>query len=247
MSLDSFIQKIDTARLPRHVAIIMDGNGRWATSQGLNRLAGHQKGVDRSEEIIDIAQDIGIGHLTLYAFSKENWNRPPEEVKALMELLAAFLQNKESKMVKNGIRFHTIGDMLQLPDSVQKIIEQVKQNTSAGKKMVLTLALSYGGRDELLRALPGLIDKFRQKGSILTEEDVSAALDTAGMPDPDLIIRTSGEHRISNFLLWQGAYAEYFFDNTLWPDFTSEHFVKTILDYQKRERRFGKTGEQVKN
>lgn len=240
---------VDKKTLPKHVAIIMDGNGRWAQSRGLSRNEGHKAGVDRSEDIITCARETGLKYLTLYAFSKENWHRPQEEVAALMELLRDFLTNKKEKMIREGIQFNTIGDISLLPQIVQDVIAQVKADTANPEhQMVLTLALSYGGRDEVVRAVREVVKKSLESGKQVedfNEKTFSSYFDTAGMPDPDLIIRTSGEHRVSNFLLWQGAYAEYFFEDSLWPDFTQEKFLHAISDYQKRERRFGRTSEQL--
>lgn len=235
-------------QLPKHVAIIMDGNGRWAQKQGKSRLEGHKAGVDKSDEIITYASQIGVGYLTLYAFSVENWNRPQAEVSALMGLLEAFLISKKQKMLDHGIRLNAIGDLSRLPPQVLATLNDVKAETSKGRGMVLTLSLSYGSRDEILRAFKKMLAEKKNVEAItseLNEEIFSAYLDTNGMPDPDLVIRTSGEHRISNFLLWQGAYAEFVFEDCFWPDFTTADFDKAIDDYFKRERRFGKTSEQV--
>lgn len=234
--------------LPRHVAIIMDGNGRWAQNRGLHRIEGHRKGVETAEDMITYANSVGIEYLTLYAFSKENWNRPQEEVTALMSLLEHFLREKKQKMLDHGIRFNSIGDASSLPESVQAVMKDVREATSVGTKMVLTLALSYGARDEIIRAITSMMqDALANQIHVTDVNDAlfSSYLDTKQIPDPDLIIRTSGEYRMSNFLLWQGAYAEYHFDDCLWPDFTSVNFDRAIAEYQKRERRYGKTSEQV--
>lgn len=230
--------------LPKHVAIIMDGNGRWAEAHGLTRLQGHQAGTQKTDEIIMAAHDRGIAYLTLYAFSKENWNRPPEEVMSLMELLKDFLNQKESKMIHHGIRLNVIGNFSWLPEDVQVVLKRVMATTSVGQKMVLTLALSYGSRDEMIRAINKIAS---QKHSDITEEDLEMCLDTHDMPDPDLVIRTSGEYRLSNFLLWQSAYAELVFEESNWPEFTPEKLDRALKLYQSRERRYGMTGEQVKN
>lgn len=238
---------IDPSKLPRHVAIIMDGNGRWAKERGLDRIEGHRAGIKAVEEIITYAREIGVRYLTLYAFSKENWNRPKVEVEALMMLLKDFLLQKKQKMLENQICLNAIGDLKLLPEDVRETLELVKKETNTGKtKMVLTLALSYGSRDEILRAVSQIIEKRNELGLPLKEADFSRFLDTAGMPDVDLVIRTSGEHRISNFLLWQGAYAEYLFEDSYWPDFSREHFLKALCEFQTRERRYGKTSEQIK-
>lgn len=224
------------------MAIIMDGNGRWAQARGLQRMEGHRAGVERTDEIINKAHDMGLQYLTLFAFSKENWERPVAEVETLMTLLDAFLKVKLEKMLANGIRLNTIGDISLLPKPVSETLEWVKKETEKGQDLVLTLALSYGSRDEILRAVQKIL---KDKPQEINEEIISNYLDTNNIPDPDLIIRTSGEYRISNFLLWQGAYSEYFFADCPWPDFTPEHFEAAIDAYLKRERRFGKTGEQM--
>lgn len=242
------LDQIDKTRLPRHVAIIMDGNGRWAKQLGKPRIEGHRRGADVVENITEISREIGIKYLTLYAFSKENWNRPLDETTALMALLKDFLIGKKPKMLKNGIRLNSIGDTRMLPPDIRELLLSTIQETSSGKEMVLTLALSYGARDEIVRAVKSFaLAVSEQKISLdhLDEESFTSFLDTKGMPDPDLIIRTSGENRISNFLLWQGAYAEFIFVQPCWPEFTSEMFVSSLIDYQNRERRFGKISEQL--
>ena len=228
--------------LPRHIAIIMDGNGRWAKSKGLLRMEGHGQGVLVAEEIITAVREWKIPYLTLYAFSDENWRRPAEEVEALMLLLQQFLINKQEKMLKNGIRFQTIGDIAKLPEPVQETIRQTKEITEGGKEMTLILALSYGARNEIVRGVEKLLDSGSKT---ITEESFSKYLDTAAFPDPDLLIRTGGEFRVSNFLLWQAAYAELYFTKTMWPDFTPADLKKAIEEFGKRERRFGKTSEQL--
>lgn len=244
----SLLSQIDKTKLPVHVAIIMDGNGRWAQGLGAPRIQGHRKGSEVVEEITEVSRQIGIKYLTLYAFSQENWSRPVEEVQALMELLFEFLSTKKEKMIKNGIRLHAIGDLQKLPLFVRELLQQTIQATSHGKEMVLTLALSYGARDEILRAVKNLVtDIIMQKNSpdYIDETFFSRCLDTKGMPDPDLLIRTSGENRISNFLLWQCAYSELCFVDVGWPGFTENDFYQCLLDYQSRERRFGKISEQL--
>lgn len=238
---------IDSQTLPKHIAIIMDGNGRWAAKRGLERIVGHKAGVDRSEDIITSARDMGIPFLTLYAFSKENWDRPAPEVASLMELLTQFLLQKKTKMLANQIRLNAIGDLAKLPELVRGTLDQVISETAHGSAMVLTLALSYGARDEIIRALHKILGELQGRGKtpLISETSFGSYLDTAALPDPDLIIRTSGEHRLSNFLLWQGAYAEFVFEDCYWPDFTPEKFKEAICSYQKRERRFGKTSEQL--
>lgn len=230
-----------TTKIPQHIAIIMDGNGRWAKDRGLTRLQGHAAGTQVSEDIINGALDLGIKYLTLYAFSSENWERPIDEVEGLMDLLNEFLISRKQKMLKNGIRLNTIGNISLLPKNVQETLADVMSVTAHNDKLVLTLALSYGSRDEIVRAINKLMVNKKQ----VNEEDFGQALDTSSIPDPDLIIRTSGEYRISNFLLWQGAYAEYVFEPVNWPDFTVKHLEGAIKEYQKRERRFGRTSEQL--
>ncbi|MBI2339745.1 MAG: di-trans,poly-cis-decaprenylcistransferase [Deltaproteobacteria bacterium] len=230
--------------LPEHVAIIMGGNGRWARARGLNRIEGHRTGIDVSEKIITAARDIGIRYLTLYAFSKENWERPPEEVAALMRFLKAFLLEKRQKMLDNRIKLNAIGDLSRLPADVYETLAQVMRDTGDKRhEMVLTLALSYGSRDEIVRAAK----KILAGGPLekITEEAFGQYLDTRGLPDVDLVIRTSGEHRVSNFLLWQGAYAEYVFEECFWPEFTKEHLMRALEEYRTRERRYGKISEQL--
>lgn len=230
--------------LPKHVAIIMDGNGRWATQRGLPRIAGHKKGADTVRLVTEECRAIGVQVLTLYAFSDENWGRPREEVGFLMDMLGAFLRSELATMKKNGIRFRTIGRIERLPEAVRAWIDRAMDETAANTGMVLNLALSYGGRGEIVEAIKRLSGAGGLIGD-LTEEAFSARLDTAGLPDPDLIIRTSGEKRISNFLLWQAAYAELYFTDVLWPDFKADDLLRAIFDYQGRQRRFGLTQEQM--
>lgn len=239
---------IDKTKLPKHIAIIMDGNGRWAQSKNFARLEGHRKGTEVAEEIIEHAREIGIKHLTLYAFSRENWKRPPEEVSALMKLLLEFLVSKKEKMIRNGIRLNAIGDLKMLPRGVLKLLEETIADTQQGQNLVLTLALSYGSRHEILRAVKKMFVDFQEKKKDISEIDqdhFANYLDTKGLPDPDLIIRTSGEYRISNFLLWQSAYAELIFVEENWPEFNKTLFDKCLRDFEQRERRFGLTSEQL--
>ncbi|HEC97575.1 MAG TPA: di-trans,poly-cis-decaprenylcistransferase [Nitrospirae bacterium] len=216
----------------------MDGNGRWAKLRGLPRVEGHSKGAERTKELIKAAQEVGIDVLTLYAFSLENWQRPDDEVTTLMELLQLYLTKELKDLIMKGIRFRVIGDREKLPAVIQGIIAEIEERTSANKGLTLVIALSYGGRDEILRAVKKAITSGVRPEEI-SEERFETLLDTAGLPAVDLIIRTSGEKRLSNFLLWQGAYAELYFTETLWPDFTREEFLCAIQDYQHRERRFG--------
>jgi len=225
-------------RIPKHVGIIMDGNGRWAELRGLPRIEGHRRGVERSKEIIEVATELGLRALTIYAFSTENWRRPSTEVTTLMKLLELYLKKELEKLMKNGVVFKSIGDIPRLPEHIQSILKDAEEKTSSNKGMVLTTALSYSGRNEIMRAIRKVMVSGI-KPADLTEEVFESYLDTAGNPPPDLIIRTSGEMRISNFLLWQAAYSEFYFTDTLWPDFNKDEFLLSIQDYQRRDRRFG--------
>lgn len=240
---------IDPHFLPRHVAIVMDGNGRWAEKRNKPRLFGHKIGADSVRDIVEISREIGIEILTLYAFSSENWNRPANEVSGLMSILKSYLISELSRMLKNDIRLTCIGDMSKLPDSVRVVLQESIHKTSGNKSLTLNLALSYGSRNELVRAVQLLADKCL-RGELSPEEidiqTISNHLYTAGMADPDLLIRTGGEARLSNFLLWQASYAEIYFTDVMWPDFRRKSFLEAIVDYQSRERRFGKTGEQLR-
>ena len=233
----------DPARLPAHLAIIMDGNGRWAKKRLMNRVMGHERGANVVRDIVRTTRELGIGVLTLYAFSTENWQRPKTEVAALMSILKNFLRSEQQDMVANNIRFNVIGQAKRLPEDVQKQIELTKALTHNNSGMILNLALSYGGRDEITRMVRQIAREV-QAGRIavddISPEMISDHLYTKGMPDPDLLIRTSGEMRISNFLLWQIAYAEIFVTETLWPDFTKEELIEILKNFQGRERRFGK-------
>lgn len=236
-----------TDKLPRHIAIIMDGNGRWAKKRLLNRINGHRKGIDVARDTVRFCRELGIGYLTLYTFSRENWNRPEHEVQMLMKYLEAHLRGEEKTLVENNIRFKAIGSVSELPQGVRDVIDGLEAKTSGNTGMVLQLALSYSGREEITRAARSLaMDVY--KGSLLpndiTEEMFQSRLYTGDGPDPDLLIRTSGEKRISNFLLWQLAYTEIYITDALWPDFTRAHLEDAIKDYQKRDRRFGLVKEQ---
>lgn len=227
--------------IPQHVAIVMDGNGRWAQSRGMSRMVGHREGVEVVDRIVTAAREAGVRYLTLYAFSDENWSRPAEEVAGLMDLLAEFPKAKQPKMIANGIRFRTIGEIDHLPATVQSSLAAVQQATAAGAMMTLILAVSYGSHNEICRAVRRcLADRI----AAITPEAIHARLDTAEFPDPDLFIRTSGEWRVSNFLLWQLAYAELYFTETLWPEFSPAEFQTAIDAYRRRERRFGRSVEQ---
>ena len=235
---------------PNHVAIIMDGNGRWAKLKGKSRLFGHKNGIKSVQKIVEYATKIEIKNLTLYAFSTENWNRPKKEVKTLMNILINTLRKEINKMVENNVQFKCIGDISQLPYSVIKELEETIKKTSKNDGLVLTLALNYGFKKELIYAIKNLAVKVKKNLiSIdnIDEKVINSHLYSGDLPSVDLLIRTSGEQRISNFLLWQVSYAELFFSEVFWPDFDENHFEKAIKNYIKRERRFGKTSEQIKN
>jgi undecaprenyl diphosphate synthase len=237
---------LDPEKLPRHVAIIMDGNGRWATKRSLNRIRGHEEGSESVRSVVRAGREIGIRWLTLYAFSEENWKRPKYEIEALMSLLKRFLASEIGEMVDNDIRFQCIGRIGKLPKGVQQAIKEAEEKTSSNKAMVLTLALSYGGRQEIADALAGIakqIEVGTLRSGDVSEALISRHLYTARMPDPDFLIRTSGECRVSNFLLWQIAYTEIYITPVTWPDFRKEEFLKALQEYQRRERRFGSVGE----
>ena len=235
---------IDPKKLPKHVAIIMDGNGRWAKKRRMNRIHGHKKGTNAVRDVVRTNREIGIPWLTLYAFSEENWKRPQAEISALMNLLKQFLKNELAEMLENGIRLQAIGRTQKLSKDVKKTLFDTIEKTAHNKDMVLTLALSYGGRQEIMDAVQEIAHKI-EKGEItagkITEKLINDSLYTTGMPDPDLLIRTSGEYRISNFLLWQLAYTEIYITPTLWPDFGKNEYLAAIKDFQTRERRFGGT------
>jgi undecaprenyl diphosphate synthase len=234
---------LDAANLPSHVAIIMDGNGRWARNRLLNRIRGHERGSEAVRDIVRICRELGISILTLYAFSTENWQRPKTEVSALMNILKKFLESELEEMMEKNIRLNAIGEIERLSEDVRQMLQKVMKLTENNKAMLLNLALSYGGRAEIVRMVREISKKIKN-GEIdpgeITSTVVSDHLYTAGMPDPDLLIRTSGEFRISNFLLWQVAYSEIFVTDTLWPDFGKDEFVRILKGYQQRERRFGK-------
>lgn len=228
-----------TDHIPKHVGIIMDGNGRWAEIRGLPRIEGHRRGAERSREVIEVSIELGLKALTLYAFSLENWQRPSSEIATLMKLLEFYLKKDLIELIKNNVVFKTIGEIWRLPDRIQKIVYEAEKNTASNTGMTLITALSYSGRNEILRAVKKILTSNINPHT-LTEDAFNAHLDTAGLPTPDLIIRTSGEMRMSNFLLWQGAYSELYFTDTLWPDFTKDEFLLAIQDYQRRDRRFGR-------
>jgi len=236
---------IDLRQLPDHVAIIMDGNGRWAKKKRLNRIRGHQQGADTVREIVTLSREIGIRWLTLYAFSEENWKRPVYEVQALMKLLNRFLKSELREMQENGIRLQTIGRTEKLPKNTRQILLETIDQTASNTDMTLTLALSYGGRQEILDAVRKIATQIQENEitpSEITEQVISDTLYTSGMPDPDLLIRTSGEYRVSNFLLWQISYSEIYITPTLWPDFGKNEYLRALRNFQTRERRFGGRG-----
>lgn len=242
--------QIDINRLPRHIAIIMDGNGRWAQEKGQDRLYGHFHGVESVRNIVEGAAELGIEYLTLYAFSTENWDRPVSEVTGLMELLVETIRNEVPTLNKNNIRLHVIGDMTMLPEYAQKALEEALFLTSQNTGLNLVMALSYSSRWELVNAVKKIAEDV-QAGKVdpasISQDTLEKYLVTSELPDPELMIRTSGEYRISNFLLYQLAYAELYFTSTRWPDFRKEHLYEAILDFQKRERRFGKTSDQMQD
>lgn len=243
-------EKIDLTRLPKHIAIIMDGNGRWAKEKGQDRLYGHFHGVESVRNIVEGCAELGIGYLTLYAFSTENWDRPKNEVDGLMELLVDTIRKEVSMLNKNNIRLHVIGDMAMLPEYAHKELEEALEMTSQNTGLNLIMALSYSSRWELVQAVKHIcvdVKNGKVDPEHIDQNILQQYLSTSNFPDPELMIRTSGEYRISNFLLYQLAYAELYFTNTRWPDFRKENLYEAIIDFQNRERRFGKTGEQLQN
>ncbi len=246
--MSSLKNSIKPDKLPCHVAVIMDGNGRWAKKRGKMRIFGHENGVKAVRETAEGAAELGVKYLTLYAFSTENWNRPKMEVNALMKLLVKTIHQETQTLNKNDIRLQTIGDISKLSNDTRKELEKAIENTAGNKRMTLTLALNYSARWEITEASRQIAQKAKNNEldpNEITDEVFSAHLATAGYPDPELLIRTSGENRISNYLLWQIAYTELYFTPVLWPDFNKEELYKAILDFQQRERRFGKTSEQI--
>ena len=245
---DQLMQQIDRERLPQHIAIIMDGNGRWAKERGKQRLFGHQSAIQSVREVSEASAEIGVKYLTLYAFSTENWNRPLAEVSGLMSLLATTIRNEVSTMNKNSIKLNAIGNLTSLPKANYDQLMKALDDTSHNTRMTLTLALSYSGRWDLKQATQRMakdVAQGRLQPEMIDDDTISSYLSTAGIPDPELLIRTSGEERISNFLLWQIAYSELYFTPKYWPDFRKADLYEAILNYQHRERRFGKTSEQV--
>ena len=247
--MSDLLSQIDKANLPRHIAIIMDGNGRWAKSNGKPRIFGHRNGVKSVKRVTEVAADLGIDFLTMYAFSTENWNRPPAEVNALMHLLVETVKKELRTLKKNGIRLKAIGNIEALPKKTYDTLLEGIDMTKDNNKMTLTLALNYSSRWEITEAMKQIAEKVKQ-GKIAPEDVdevlIAEHLTTHDIPDPELLIRTSGEHRISNYLLWQLAYTEFYFTDVFWPDFNENELHKAILDYQNRERRFGKISEQIK-
>lgn len=244
----SLLERIDTDRLPKHVAIIMDGNGRWAKIKGKNRVFGHHEGVKAAREITETCAELGVKHLTLYTFSTENWNRPKLEISALMELLLHTIRKETGNLMENNIRLRTIGDIAKLPKKTHKELIESMEITAGNDRMDLILALNYSGRFELAEAMRQIaadVELKKVKPEDVNQDLIGKYLFTHDIPDPELLIRTSGETRISNFLLWQCAYTEFYFSEKLWPDFGKEALYEAILDYQTRERRFGKTSEQL--
>ena len=247
--MDNIINQIDKNRLPHHVAVIMDGNGRWAKARGLERSAGHVQGVNTVRQITEIASELNIGFLTLYTFSTENWNRPKEEVDALMHLIVTAIERETPDLIKNNVRLTMIGDTSKMPAYALERLNKCIEDTSRDTGLTLCLAISYSSRWEITEALKEIAGKVI-KGELsienITDETISQNLNTSFMPDPDLLIRTGGDKRVSNFLLWQIAYSEIYITDKYWPDFTKSDFCRAILEYQSRERRFGLTSEQLK-
>jgi undecaprenyl diphosphate synthase len=244
----SIKEKIDIGNLPQHVAVIMDGNGRWAKKKGNLRIFGHQNAITAVRETVEAAAELGVNFLTLYAFSTENWSRPKFEVDALMKLLVSTIRKETETLNKNNIRLQAIGDLASLPAACRAELEEAMEITSRNSRMTLVLALSYSGRWELVQAMQKIADQVKAgtiEPSAIDENTIRQNLNTANIPDPELLIRTSGEQRISNFLLWQLAYTELYITDLLWPDFRKEHLYEAILAFQQRERRFGKTSEQL--
>lgn len=244
----SLVEKIDKTRLPKHVAVIMDGNGRWAKQRGLDRSMGHVEGVNTVRRITEIASEIGVKYLTLYTFSTENWNRPQEEVDALMNLIVVAIERETPDLIKNNVRLTMVGDIERMPEFAATRLKKCMDDTSHCNGLTLILALSYSSRWEILEACKNIATQV--KDGVISVEDIndelfSRNLSTKDIPDPDLLIRTAGDFRISNYLLWQIAYSELYFTNIFWPDFSKDDFCSAVIEYQSRERRFGKTSEQV--
>ncbi|MGB7293241.1 MAG: isoprenyl transferase [Thermodesulfobacteriota bacterium] len=242
MKLES---RIDKTNIPAHIAIIMDGNGRWAKRKGIDRISGHREGMKSVRSVVKAANELGIRLVTLYAFSEQNWKRPKVEVDALMELLKQYLLRERKRLVKNGIRLNAIGRLWELPKDVFLVLMETIEMTKECNSLILTLALSYGGREEIVDAVKEIISSGNIRPDDLNEQSFSNYLYTVDLPEPDLLVRTSGEFRLSNFLLWQLAYTEIYVTKTLWPDFRKKHLIKALINYQSRERRFGLTSDQT--
>lgn len=244
----SYLEQIDKSRIPKHIAIIMDGNGRWAKQKNLDRTFGHKEGLEAVRKSMKAAAEVGISYLTLYTFSTENWNRPKEEVDALMDLMVQAVANETAELIENNLKVKTIGDIDRLPSRTRQALQECLEATSECTGMVVILALSYSSKWELTKAIKEIVTdvengKFKKED--IEEITINQYLTTAGIPDPELLIRTGGELRLSNFLLWQTAYSELYFTDELWPDFNEESLFKAIVEFQNRERRFGKTSEQI--
>jgi undecaprenyl diphosphate synthase len=242
------LNRINKAKLPCHIAIIMDGNGRWAKQRGSHRIFGHQNGITAVKETVEGAGELGVNYLTLYAFSKENWCRPQEEINALMDLMVTTINSETETLIKNNVRLLVIGDMKSLPERIVQKLDEIIAKTSENKGLTLIVALSYGARWEIADAAKRIAEDMvagRIEKENIDENSFSKYLLTKNIPDPELLIRTSGEYRLSNFLLWQSAYTELYFSDTLWPDFRKKDLYEAIIDFQSRERRFGKTSEQL--
>jgi len=237
---------LDKSNLPDHIAIIMDGNGRWAKRKGIDRLSGHREGMKSVRTVVNAARELGIGFVTLFAFSEQNWHRPKSEVHALMELLKQFLIKENSRLLENGIKLNAIGRLRELPPDVNQVLNDTIELTKNCNMLTLTLALSYGGREEIIDAVKKIVSSGNLASHDINELSFSQYLYTVDLKEPDLLIRTSGEFRISNFLLWQLAYTEIYVTKTLWPDFRRRHLIKAILNFQNRERRFGLTSDQTR-
>jgi undecaprenyl diphosphate synthase len=235
----------DTASIPRHIAVIMDGNGRWAKQRFMPRVAGHQRGVEALREVVKACRDLGVEYLTVFAFSSENWRRPAEEVSFLMTLFLKMLEREVAKLHKNNIRLKIIGDRSRFDDKLKQTMRDAEQLTANNSALTLTIAVNYGGRWDVMHAVQNMLREHPSLAQIFTEEDLQPYLSMSDAPEPDLFIRTGGEQRISNFMLWQLAYTELYFTDTLWPAFDRKELGKAIASYQKRERRFGRTSEQL--
>ena len=248
LSVDRQMLESYDGPIPRHIGVIMDGNGRWATTRGLARIKGHHEGAKSVRTIVEAARFLGVEVLTLYAFSSQNWGRPEDEVRGLMMLFDLYIKREKERLIANNVAIKCIGDIARLPQNLQKSIRKIESDTAAGAQMTLQVAVSYGGREEIVAAVRNIARQV-EEGSLdadaISEVEISKALYTANLPDPDLVIRTSGEMRISNFLLWQIAYSELFVTDVLWPDFSEEHLVQALQAFGGRERRYGKTSAQV--